>query len=126
MSSPPSKRRERAKLLRQALSRWDNEGGAPLGQVGTVADGTSPTRATDLPLTNAELVQLQIRVIALENLVLALLTGASDAQLALAQDIGASISPRPNTTMHRLTTHAVAQMEHLLLRSQTLKDKPSL
>ena len=107
MSSPPSKRRERAKLLRQALSRWDNEGGAPLGQVGTVADGTSPTSATDLPLT-------------------ALLTGASDAQLALAQDIGASISPRPNTTMHRLTTHAVAQMEHLLLRSQSLKDKPSL
>lgn len=126
MSSPPSKPKERAKLLRQALSRWDNEGGAPLGDVGTPADGFAPTSATVPPLTNAELVQLQIRVIALENLVLALLTGASDAELAVAQNIGASIFPRPGTTMHRLTTHAVAQMEHLLLRSQTLKDQPPL
>ena len=126
MSLPPPKPKERAKLLRQALSRWDNEGGAPIGHVGTAADGLAATSATDLPLTNAELVQLQIRVIALENLVLALLTGASDAELALAQNIGASISPRPGTTMHRLTTHAVAQMEHLLLRAQTLKDKPAL
>ena len=55
-----------------ALSRWDNEGGAGLGgpQKGAASGGTEP----EVPeLTNAELVQLRVRVIALENLVIALL-----------------------------------------------------
>ena len=120
---PPLPQRE--ELRRQALSRWSNEGGAEgYPAAPPVSAACAPNSGTPA-LSNAELVQLQIRVIALENLVLALLTGASDAELALAQDIGASISPRPGTTMHRLTTHAVAQMEHLLLRAQTLKDQPS-
>ena len=71
------------------------------------------------PLTNAELVQLQIRVIALENLVVALLAHASDEQHALAQDIATSIFPRPGVE-HRLTEQATAQMEHLMQRSQRL------
>lgn len=71
------------------------------------------------PLTNAELVQLQIRVIALENLVVALLAHASDAQHDLVRDIAASIAPRPGVE-HRLTVQAAAQMEHLTQRSQRL------
>ena len=39
--------------------------------------------------SNAELVQLRIRVIALENLVIALLAEASDRQLDLAREMAA-------------------------------------
>ena len=72
------------------------------------------------PLTNAELVQLQIRVIALENLVVALLAHAPKQQLELVRDIAASIFPRPGVE-HRLTTQAAAQMEHLTQRSRRLQ-----
>ena len=64
----------------QALSRWDNEGGAiPVGPFVNSASGAEPI---DIPeLTNAELVALRIRVIALENLLISLLSTASDHQL---------------------------------------------
>lgn len=71
------------------------------------------------PLSNAELVQLQIRMIALENLVVALLADASEQQLARVRGIAASIFPRPGVE-HRLTAHATAQMEHLTQRSLRL------
>lgn len=71
------------------------------------------------PLSNAELVQLQIRVIALENLVVALLADASEQQLERVRGIAASIFPRPGVE-HRLTAHATAHMEHLTLRSLRL------
>ena len=114
MSPNPSETRERATLRQQALSRWDYEGGAGPDHPGFPAAEAAPS------LTNAELVQLQIRVIALENLVLALLAKASNEQLALVREIGASIFPRPGVTMHRLTVHAAAQMEHMVLRAQAL------
>jgi hypothetical protein len=44
-------------------------------------------------LTNAELVQLRVRVIALENLMIALLAGASDKQLEIAREMATYISP---------------------------------
>ena len=53
------------------------------------------------PLENAELVQLQIRVIALENLLIALLAQASEQQLDLARHMAAHISPRAGATPHR-------------------------
>jgi hypothetical protein len=68
-------------------------------------------------LKNAELVRLQVRVIALENLLIALLSDASDRQLALARDMAAYISPRPGFTPHDLTLHAAAQMIHLIERA---------
>ena len=68
-------------------------------------------------LTNAELVQLRIRVIALENLVIALLAEASDRQLHLAREMAAYISPRPGFTDHPLTVHAATQMTDLVERS---------
>lgn len=59
---------DRELLLRRALGRWDNEGGA------TGAGPQQDVHRVEVqpgvpPLTNAELVQLQVRVIALENLV---------------------------------------------------------
>jgi len=68
-------------------------------------------------LTDTELVQLRVRVIALENLVITLLAQASDRQLDLAHEMAAYISPRPGFTAHPMTLHAATQMIHLAQRA---------
>ena len=66
---------EPAQMRLRALSRWDNEGGAiPRGIEGALILGDAQSEVPQL--TNAELVQLRIRVIALENVVIALLATA--------------------------------------------------
>lgn len=88
----------------------------------TGIDGRRPCADQAPPMTNAELVQLQTRVIALENLVIALLAQSSASQLALARQMAAYISPRPGFTPHPLTIHAAAQMLHLVERSGHFQD----
>ncbi|MBC7705030.1 MAG: hypothetical protein H7274_13940 [Rhodoferax sp.] len=69
-------------------------------------------------MSNAELVQLQVRVIALENVLIALLSRAPEHQLDLMREMAAYISPpRPGFTAHPLTIHAAAQMIHLIERA---------
>ncbi len=112
---------EPAQLRLRALSRWDNEGGAiprDIHGASMIVDGQS-----EVPqLTNAELVQLRIRVIALENVVIALLAQAPDRQLELVRDMAAYISPRPGFTPHPLTVHAAAEMIHLVERALHFRD----
>jgi len=108
-------------LKQKVLSRWDNEGGAsPQGpQEGSISGKTEPT---DIPqLTNAELVQLRVRVIALENLVIALLAVAGDGQIKFALEMAAYVSPRPGFTHHPLTIHAAAHMIDLVERAGQLR-----
>jgi hypothetical protein len=106
----PSQQRQRA------LSRWENEGGAgPVGPQEGLISGEAEIQVPQL--TDAELVQLRIRVIALENLVITLLAEASDRQLDLARELAAYISPRPGFTHHPLTIHAAAQMIDLVERA---------
>lgn len=112
---------DRVKLLRRALSRWENEGGADGDQ--PPAHSASDEGQTVVDLTNAELVQLQIRVIALENLVTALLSSATEQTPDLARAMAANISPRPGCTPHHLTLHAAAQMVHLVERSDLFRKK---
>ena len=107
-----------------ALSRWENEGGAgpdrPLERW-SFSDGQP-----EIPqLTNTELVQLRVRVIALENLVTALLAQASGRQLEVAREMAAYICPRPGFTQHPLTIHAAAQMIHMVERAARFHDLPS-
>jgi hypothetical protein len=99
---------EHAKLLAKAVSQRDNEG----GRVEHALSGDVP--ADTLPLTNAEIVQLQVRVIALENVLTVLLAEASEHQLQLVREMSAYISPRPGSTPHRLTIHAAARMINLV------------
>jgi hypothetical protein len=73
------------------------------------------------PLGNAELVQLQVRVIALENLVIALLAQASQPQLDLARGMAEHIRPRPGFTRHRLTVHAATEMLSLMERAERFR-----
>ncbi len=117
-----------AASLRQwqmALSRWDNEGGA--GPAGPQEEAASIEAQSAIPqLTNAELVQLRIRVIALENLVIALLVEASEQQIGLAREMAAYISPRPGFTHHPLTIQAAAQMIDLIERASHFRStRPS-
>jgi hypothetical protein len=104
-------------LRQKALSRWDNEGGASRQgpQDGSISG--KPDLADVPQLTNAELVQLRVRVIALENLVIALLAEAGDRQITLAREMAAYVSPRPGFTHHPLTVHAASHMIDLVERA---------
>ncbi len=103
----------------QALARWDNEGGAGPGPA--VAPAADKERIPAPEMTNADLVALRVRVIALENLLIALLATASDQQLELAREMAGYISPRPGFTPHPLTTHAAAHMIDLIERSSRFR-----
>jgi len=62
-------------------------------------------------------VQLRVRVIALENLVIALLAEASDRQLALVREMAAHLSESKDRDHHPLTIHAAHQMTDLIARA---------
>ena len=111
-------------LRQKALSRWDNEGGAgPQGpQTSSMLSGA---QADVPPLTNTELVQLRVRVIALENLMISLLAEASDRQLELVREMASYISPRPGFTHHPLTTHAATHMNNLVDRARHFQNRTS-
>jgi hypothetical protein len=115
----PSQHPESNEALRrqQALSRWDNEGGA--GPALAPATNGEQVHMTDM--SNADLVALRVRVIALENLLISLLATASDQQLELAREMAGYISPRPGFTHHPLTLHASAHMIDLLERSSRFR-----
>lgn len=102
-------------LRLRALARWENEGGAPRPidrvQSEQIAEQQVPA------LTSAEIIALRVRVIALENLLIALLATASDSQLELARNMISYISPRTGTTPHFLTIHAGAHMGDIIDRS---------
>ena len=61
---------------------------------------------------------------ALENVVIALLSQATDRQLELVRDMAAYISPRPGFTPHRLTLSAAAEMLSLVKRAGHFRDLP--
>jgi uncharacterized glyoxalase superfamily protein PhnB len=108
---------EHTKRRQNALARWDNEGGAgPDGPQRHDLSG-NVKNVVSYP-TNAELAQLHIRVIALENLVIALLAEATDGQRTLARDLTARISPRAGSTQHPLTLQAARQMLNMVERSE--------
>ena len=109
---------------RKALSRWDNEGGGgPFGpQEGPLVD-RAPSGVP--PLTDAELLHLRVRVIALENLVIALLAHGSDRQLEVAREMATFISPRPGFTPHPMTVQAAFHMVDLVDRAGHFRDGPA-
>lgn len=101
---------------RSAFSRWDNEGGAR--RDGPQKGGTAVKPPPDIPnLIDADLIQLRIRVIALENMMIMLLAEGPDRQLQLSREMAAYISPRPGFTPHPLTKLAAAHMVDLVERA---------
>jgi hypothetical protein len=67
--------------------------------------------------TSTELVLLRVRVIALENLLIAVLAEGSDQQRQLAREMAAAISPRAGSTQHPLTIRAAQHMADLVDRA---------
>jgi hypothetical protein len=110
MSDENETQSELMRLRERALARWDNEGGA---EPQTVSESTVAVPE----LSNAELVQLRVRVIALENLVIALLADGSESQLANVREMAAFIAPRPGHTQHPLTIEAASHMLGLVHRA---------
>ena len=104
-----------SEVRRRALSRWDSEGGAtaPVPHGAPVPD-----------LTNTELVQLRIRVIALENLLITVLAEGSDRQLQVAREMADYISPRAGFTQHPLTTQAAGHMTDIADRAVHFRTVP--
>jgi hypothetical protein len=113
-----------ADLRHRALSRWENEGGTRFD--GPPEGEASPHALAEVPaLTNSELVQLRIRVISLENVVIALLAQASDDQLKIVRKMADYIAPRPGFTYHPMTKRASAHMIDLVHRSAHFRPAPS-
>ncbi len=117
MSSPNSDAARQAIQRQQALSCWENEGGAPGPILASAANEGPPIPA----MSDTELIALRVRVIALENVLIALLATASDQQLELARQMAGYISPRPGFTHHPLTIHAAAHMIDLIERSSRFR-----
>lgn len=108
---PPDDFMQRAR----ALARWENEGGKALPI--DLARAGSAEHAPIPEMTNAEIVALRVRVIALENVLIALLATAPDRQLDLVREMADYICPRPGFTPHPLTIHAARHMVDLVSRS---------
>jgi len=109
-------------LRQRMLSRWENEGGA-------TTEIAFETSAEVPDLTNAELVHLRMRVIALENLMIAVLAEGSNQQRQLALEMGGYIAPRAGATQHPLTVRASHHMTDLVhradhFRTATFATKP--
>lgn len=102
-------------LRQRALARWENEGGKTLTVDLPRAEGAEQTQIPEM--TNAEIVALRVRVIALENVLLSLLATAPNNQLTLIREMADYISPRPGFTPHPLTIHAAEHMVDLVDRS---------
>lgn len=116
--SDPAPKAASPERRRMEISIWDNEGGA-----GPCGPGEA-MMALQLPipeLSNTDLVQLRVRVIALENLVLALLAGAPETLLERARAFAYQISPRAGVTQHPLTLQAARQMNELVNRAQKIR-----
>lgn len=95
-------------LRERALARWDDDRGG---------EAAAPREAAAPELSNAELVQLRIRVIALENLVIALLADGPERRLAQVREMAAFITPRAGRTQHPLTVDAASHMLGLVHRA---------
>ena len=106
-------------LRQHALARWENEGGTTISIDGSRAGGAEQTHIPEM--TNAEMVALRVRVIALENVLISLLATATDHQLKLIREMADYISPRPGFTAHPLTIHAAEHMVDLVDRSMRFR-----
>lgn len=107
----------------RALARSESKGGA--AAQGELAESApDAVRPDGPPSVDAELVQLRVRVIALENLVIAMLAKGSERQLDFVRGMADYISPRPGFTPHHLTTGAAEEMNSLVERAGRFRRSP--
>jgi hypothetical protein len=124
VSDHVSERLNEALQRQRALSRWENEGGADTDGPQTASHAIE--EEVPFPkMGDAEFGALHVRVIALENLVIALLAAASDGELEAARKMASFISPRPGFTHHPLTLHAAGHMTDVIERAARFRNAAS-
>lgn len=106
-----------AEMHRRAIGR-ENDGGSEIGWsdppgVSTVAG----------EIGDAEEANIRVRLIAFENLVVALLAGAPDDQSDLVREMARYISLRPGATPHRLTIEAARNMLAIVARADQYRNE---
>ncbi len=106
----------RAEIHLRAIGRWENEGGS-------VADWSHPNGPPTVAgeIGDAEAGNVRVRLIALENIIVALLAGAPEDRSELIREMAEFISPRPGMTPHRLTIEAARNMVALVERAEHYK-----
>jgi hypothetical protein len=107
----------RAEIHRRAIGRWENEGGSLDGRPRQEQSATVAGEIGD-----AENGNIKVRLIALENLVVALLAEAPESQSELVREMARFISPRPGMTPHRLTIEAARNMLAIVERAAHYRD----
>ena len=99
--------------LERSVARWENEGGA------IEAFDTAKTHATIVgKIGDAEAVNIRVRLIALENIVVALLASGPQESSEMVGEMARYISPRSEATPHRLTIEAARNMLAIVDRAQ--------
>ncbi len=108
----------RAQAHARAIGRWEDEGGAAAGWLHPKEAATVAGEIGD-----AEDGNIRVRLIALENLVVALLAEAPERQSELVREMASYILPRPGVTPHRLTIEAARNMLAIVERASHYKGK---
>lgn len=103
----------RAKTLQRAVMRWENEGGARGDRDPDTLRATIVGKVGD-----AEAVNIRVRLIALENIVVALLASGTRDGPELVREMAKYISPRSGATPHRLTIEAARNMLAIVERAE--------
>jgi hypothetical protein len=67
---------------------------------------------------DAEAANIRVRLIAIENIIVALLADAPDDRLELIREMAEFISPRSGATPHRLTIEAARNMLAIVERAE--------
>lgn len=105
-------------IRHDALSPWDRDACA--------LSATAEGRIEAWPiLTNDDLVLLRVRVIALENILIAVLAEGSERQRQTARDMSDALSTQPGSARHPLTIRAAHHMVGLVHRAAHARDVTS-
>ena len=107
----------REEIHRRAIGRWENEGGAASAWQ---HEGPEPENGATVAgeIGDAEAGNIRVRLIAIENILVALLADAPEDRLDLIREMAAFISPRPGMTPHRLTIEAARNMLAIVERAE--------
>lgn len=111
------KRPSREEIRQRVIGRWENEGGATSAwHHEAPAIAGAATVAGEIG--DAEAANIRVRLIAIENIIVALLADAPDERLDLIREMANFILPRPGMTPHRLTIEAARNMLAIVERAE--------
>lgn len=88
------------------------------------ATSTRINLAEPPPVTSAEWDHLRFRVVALENLLIALMSDGSSPRLDRMREMARHVAPRRGCTEHPVSQFAAAQIVHLVERARHVKNHP--